>query len=464
MAQAPTMVQLPVAEITPPPEHARLGQLAPTVANLDAMPGYASPPPAAPAVSRPASVPSASPVPPKRSGSKAAVYIVTASLAGALLLLGAAGGVWLLDKGVAHKWREIIASRMGRAPTTASPVKAPPKAVAPASSVTVPARPAPGCTLRVPAKRLWGSVQRRVPPALGATSNGVGIAFASDESTAIGLVVDPTTLSAQDKQPQLGKPVLSTVVLGSGEFVVVRDDFPIKSATAVPAGTPFVVGQIERHFARAKLEKPRPELEWKGVGTITPPSVASLGVAGYAVAFRSGGAQGKVLFGRLDESGKAKAPLDTVAREDAQVGTPTIAAGPTGALIAFATRPDEKALWSLALARVAPNEAPAAAARFEVPPGGPAGHAMSPAVAAFDDGRWLVQWTEGQTGAYRVRARSYAGDLTPIGDAVTISPEGMNAGQGAAFVTRKGVVVVFVGAGETTDELWAASLHCEPGD
>jgi hypothetical protein len=393
--------------------------------------------------------------PRKPSTSRTALYIVGAALTGALLLLAAAGVVHVArGKGFGRATGDSAAEAAKPAATLAKPA---------ATSAPRAEEPKPGCTVRTAARRVRRSVHRFVPSMLGTTNDGVAIAFASDESTAIGIVIDPTTLAAQDKQPQLGRPVLSTVVLPSGEFAVVRDDFPMVSATAVAAPTPFVLGQLERHVARAHLERPRPVLEWRNVGTITPPSVASVGSTGYVVTFRAGGATGKVLFGRLDENGKAAGKLDTVTREDALVGTPTVAASATGALIAFAARPDDQAKWSLALARVAPNEAPSAAVRFEVPAGGPGGNVMSPAIAALESGRWLLQWTEGETGAYRVRTGLYATDLTPIGEPVTVSPEGLNAGQGSALATRDGALLVFVGAGSTTDELWAVSLRCQSG-
>jgi hypothetical protein len=388
--------------------------------------------------------------PAKRTGKTA--IVVGVIVGAALALLATAAVVWVLRERAQRdaESREAAARAPASVATTPAARALPPEETTPA-----------GCAPQGAAKKLWGSIHRQVPPALGAGSGSISLAFAADASAAVGLAVDPKTIAVEVKQEQAGRELLSAVPLAAGKFAFVRDDFPMTSTTAVVAPAPFVLGQIEQHVASADLERPRPSLEWRNVGVITAPSVASAGAASYAVTFRAGGQSGKILFGRLDDAGKAVGQLHTVARDHALVGTPAVAASAAGALIGFASRPDEQSPWSLALARVRPNEPPAAAGPFAVPAGGPGKNAISPSLAAFEDGRWLVQWTEGESGAYRVRVQQYASDLKPLGDAVVVSPEGLNAGQGTSLATSDGALVVFIVAAEQSDELWGLSLRCQ---
>ena len=74
---------------------------------------------------------------------------------------------------------------------------------------------------------------------------------------------------------------------------------------------------------------------------------------------------------------------------------------------------------------------------------------------------WVLQWTEGATGAYEVRLQELSAKLEPLGEARLVSPKGANAGQGAVLSTGSRVLSVFVQTTAGHDELWGASFECK---
>ena len=103
---------------------------------------------------------------------------------------------------------------------------------------------------------------------------------------------------------------------------------------------------------------------------------------------------------------------------------------------------------------------PGRAVGFRIPPGGPGAEAISPAAVGLSGGRWLVQWTEGSVGNRQVRVQTLAHDLIPVGDPITVSPEGTNAGQGVVWVQGDTALSLFLVKTGSTHELWGAALKC----
>jgi hypothetical protein len=189
--------------------------------------------------------------------------------------------------------------------------------------------------------------------------------------------------------------------------------------------------------------------------------VATIPGVGHAVTFRRGGKTGKVAVGWLSPSGLKKTELVDVRTDDDFSGTPSIAANADSILVAFASRGASASSWSIALAKAKSGGHPQTASRFVLPPGGPGGDGIAPTVAALADGRWLLQWTEGASGNRIVRAAVLDQNLALSSDAVNLSPDGANAGQGAVWANGdQGAVLFYVTNDKKSHELWGAAIDC----
>jgi hypothetical protein len=141
-------------------------------------------------------------------------------------------------------------------------------------------------------------------------------------------------------------------------------------------------------------------------------------------------------------------------------GTPDAAASNTGGLVAFAGRASDTADWRVQLVTV-PLHGAASVKQFVAPAGGPGGGHIAPAVSPLGDHGWLLQWTEGTTGAYEVRLARLNAELEPVGEARLVSPKGANAGQGAVLATGSRALSVYIQTTAGHDELWGASFECK---
>jgi hypothetical protein len=219
------------------------------------------------------------------------------------------------------------------------------------------------------------------------------------------------------------------------------------------------VGWTDEGFGR-RTGGEAPKTIWPGAtDKVTDPRPVRLPGGGFAVTARRGGLGGAVLVGLLDEQGEPRSELGEVSSKP-QVGTPVIAANDRGVLVAFAGRPTNDSYWTLQVGTAPPGSTPRSADSFATPPGGAGADAISPAVEGLSNGRWLLQWTEGAAGNRQVRLQTLGFDLVPVGDPVSLSPEGANAGQGVVWVRgAKALSLFFVLKGKT-HELWGASLSC----
>ena len=96
-----------------------------------------------------------------------------------------------------------------------------------------------------------------------------------------------------------------------------------------------------------------------------------------------------------------------------------------------------------------------------LPKGGPGGDAFAPDIAGTSDGRWVIVWTEGKSGAYAVRAQTFGADLKPLGDPIAISPPAGNFGQAVVGFAGGYVTTMFLSRGASGSyELWGAVLQC----
>jgi hypothetical protein len=175
---------------------------------------------------------------------------------------------------------------------------------------------------------------------------------------------------------------------------------------------------------------------------------------------RSGGKAGKVFLGFLTPEGGQKTALWQVEDAKAFAGTPDIGINETGVAIAFAARGGEDDAWGVHVARAEPGQRPSRGTPFNLPPGGPGGNAISPVVAGLHGNSWLLQWTEGASGNRVVRIQTLGSRFEPRSDAINLSPQDSNAGQGALWVDGETVVALFFVSSGKGHELWGASLYC----
>jgi len=355
-----------------------------------------------------------------------------------------------------------VATRPSAAP---APVAS---AAPPASEAVPPPPPEPpvvpkGCTLAAPAAKLAPTIERSILPHLTSLPDGrVAIGFASTRTRGAGIVVDPRTLDKEVISEERGGRRVRDVVLASASplsFVVNRDKGPL-DATRSLAGAPNTVLGFSRSGISRSVDGGDLELLWKVErDKVTEPRSASAGAAGSVVAFRRGGLGGEILLGWLGRDGMPTGSLEAVPAGVRYVGTPAPAASASGVAVAFAGRNDEDEDWGIRLAFGALGTIPKRVTDFRVPPGGPGGGAIAPALAPLGDG-WLLQWTEGGPGNYQVRVQRLGADSEPLGDPVLTSPKGASAGQGALWVSGTRALSVYVLTVSGYDELWGAAVEC----
>ncbi len=390
---------------------------------------------------------------PKKSGGMG-LLLGGVAVVGLLGVATVAAGLWYFKP-----WESTDASAAKTAPTTteSAAAAAPP---AEASSTTA-------CSVAKQGKRIAGSVLVSVPPYLAEVpgTSTLAIGYAESSSVGIGLTVDPATLEFKQAYSRAGTKnvvgVVPTTASGELGFTVDREDSPLKVPHTVDAKTPFVIGMGPQGYSRLN-EGGTPELLWEGgVGEkITEPRVASVDGVGHAVTFRRGGRVGEVHVGWLAADGTKKTSLVAIEAEGPRVGTPNIAANQDSVLVAFAARPADDAPWGVRLAQAAHGEPAKTSSKFELPSGGPGGEAISPTVAGLPGKRWLLQWTEGKSGERTVRAQTLDSKLQPLGEPMTLSPKGMEAGQGAVGVRGDSAAAFYLVKASSGYELWATGLSC----
>lgn len=369
-----------------------------------------------------------------------------------------ATGISFLIPGTVVLVLALLKPRTGGEPEAAT-------SAAPSASAAVANSPQ-ACTLTRPAQRIAEPAFFQVPLITASTGDSrVAIGFAATKSSAMGLVLDPASFSVTTSFESKGtKSILGVVPLTAGgdvKFTVDQASPTLASERTVNAAEPFSLGVSAEGLARRAGENV--SVIWPGQSekpAITTPRVAAVAEGGFVVTFRHGGQEGKVLVGWLDAQGNKKSDLKAVPTDAVLVGTPAISAGPSGALVTFAAKSSPSEPYGIELSRVPAGEEPARARRFQLPPGGPGGEAISPSSEALPGGGYLLQWTEGAAGNRAVRTQVISADLVPAGDAITLSTADQNAGQGALWVGGDRALALFLTKTEGSHELWGALLRC----
>ena len=339
-----------------------------------------------------------------------------------------------------------------KASTTASATSAP------APSATEAARaPAPAGATAIGAPcALAGAAHVVAPRAVvqsgvevAAIGSRLAVGFATRDHEGFAVVLDPSTLVAtQSARAHTAGPIRRLVPVSGPHGLLAAADIdkggdPLLGRRTVSAQRPFDLGFGGGGVAWAPYGSAEVSLIWTLEGDDPVEAVRAAPLdpnheeTGWAIAFR----RGSTIYAGAVNGGATltpKGPLVKVAGLGLQVGSPAIAAQDGAVLVAWADRAQPSQPWSLRWMRFAPGDASAEAKAFVPSEGGLGEHAMSPAIGAAGQGRFLLAWTEGPVSNHQVRAQTITGSGLPLGTAMAISDSGVNAGQAQLGMLQDG--------------------------
>jgi hypothetical protein len=300
----------------------------------------------------------------------------------------------------------------------------------------------------------------------------VALGFATGDHDATGVRLDAASLSATGTASGHSTDAIRRVrpVAGPKGTMSLAIDTDhkgdsLRGRRALPFDPPLQVGQSGGDIAWAHFGRPPSGKLWPidgddGVGSLRGASEGAPGDTTTTIAFRHGDA---IWMGSLTgyKALSTKGELAKVAGLGGSVGSPAVALNDGVAIVAWADHATADEPWKLRWVRFRAGEAPGAPNSFAPPGSSPDAHAMSPAIAAVPGGRFLLVWTDGPTSHHRVRALTISSDGSPIGGALEISEEGLNAGGGQAAVSTAGKgVVAFLGSSDSGFQVMARSIAC----
>ncbi|MEO8799485.1 MAG: hypothetical protein ABI551_16455, partial [Polyangiaceae bacterium] len=302
-----------------------------------------------------------------------------------------------------------------------------------------------------------------------AGDKGVILGFASGPKEGVAIALNPSSLSPIGQtKAKAGEPLKRVEPLpvdGHPQMSVNVDkkSDALQGRRTVPSSPAFDIGVANGGIAWAtrNSEKTNPLWGLSGSGSVEALRGVPLdGGTGIAVAYRRSGA---IWLGvATGEKSLSAGNLSSTQGLGPQVGSPAIASSGNAVLAVWADRASASDAWGLRMQRWKVGETPTPAEPFVPPTGGLGAPYMSPGVASLTGGRFLLVWTEGPAQGHQVRALTIGPDGAPQGDAITISAEGENAGQGQAAVTPdgKGVVGYLVSSGTKGFAVAATAITC----
>ncbi|HVK67923.1 MAG TPA: GYF domain-containing protein [Polyangium sp.] len=307
-------------------------------------------------------------------------------------------------------------------------------------------------------------VSNKVPfELLPLASGNVSIGYAKSSDEAVGIEVTPSSGQVNEGFVEKVSGEIDRVAptgTDKGYFVAAKEaSGALKSIVQVPASTAFFLGVADGGLATADGVDAAPQALWPIAGA-DPLDAARVVVAddkGYALSFRR---DGVVMGGFIGPDRKPIGELVKVVGSGGQVGKPMSGWNGREVAILFADRQDDQSPWKIRLGHAPVGSIPATTEVIELPAGGPGGDAFAPGIAGLPDGRWVLIWTEGSSGARAVRAQTLGPDFVPVGDPIALSPPAGNFGQGMAAVAGAYVTAVFLQRGKSSYELWGGVLQC----
>lgn len=327
---------------------------------------------------------------------------------------------------------------------------------------TRPAAPQPSelkpCWVTRQPTRWLPSASRSIPFDMRAGADSMELGLAIDEHEALGLVIDPRSGKFEEKlRKRSDKEVVRVMPMGQNEGFLVSEE---GGRTILPVGTSprlFVVLGKDAIGASDSVDG-EPTTIWplEGDDTTTAESVLQAGPQFHFVMRRGR----DVRAGWFGADKTAATPLGTVAGSGGRGGKPKSGYNGKEVAITFADKPDDDTPWQIRLARAPVGAVPESSEVVKLPEGGPGGDSIAPDIVGFDDGRWLLMWTEGEAGQRAIRAQTFSPGLEPIGDPIALSPPAGNFGQAVLGSVGGYTTVVFLQRGDEDYELWGAVLQC----
>ncbi|MFO0591290.1 MAG: GYF domain-containing protein [Polyangiaceae bacterium] len=337
--------------------------------------------------------------------------------------------------------------------------------------VALPSPPKPCWMAKQPVR--WApSVLQSVPVDVAPSKDGVTVAYARDEHEPGLVEVNLAAGTFEDKGADKRDGNLLRVFApreGSQLFATTKgESSPLAPYVYAPGSSPFVLGLAGKGTAEsavAAADKPdaTPQTLWtvpaveddKGLDAARVIATAS---SKYALVFRR---QGNILAGYIGDGRKAEGTLQVVSGSGGGVGRPSLGSNAREIAIVFGDHASSDAPWEIRMGHAPLGTLPKESQVIPLPKGGPGGEAFAPDVAGMTDGRWVLVWTEGKSGAYAVRAQTFAADWKPLGDPIAISPPAGNFGQAVVGVAGNYVTTMFLSrASGGSYELWGAVLQC----
>jgi len=335
-----------------------------------------------------------------------------------------------------------------------------------------PAAPSRGCVVAGPSRVVAENAILAPGVEVRALRTGIGLGFVPADHQATVMRVDPKTLAVGQMVSARAPDVIrrvTPVLAPSGAFAPAIDEDvkndKILGRRTIPVEPPIQVGTVGGQLAWSRLGGHAASKLWAvdtgaDVDAIRGAWAPGIDHGLVALTFRRAGA---VWVGALDTSGAptASGGLARIAGLGPAVGSPAIAFDGATVMVAWADRAASDDPWRLRWVRFRNGDAPGEPSTFSPPTGGRGGQAMSPGLAVVPGIGFLLSWTEGAMSAHDVRALTLANDGAPIGAALTISSEGVNAGQGQAAIDLEGHgLVAFLQGGGSVFQVAATPITC----
>ena len=401
----------------------------------------------------------------KKRARRNRIIVPVFAIVGGIVLLGLVG---LIIGVVRSKMTSSARVAAGTSAASAAVSAAPAASSAPMDAENLPAvaelKP---CTSRDTRKRLVVGASKDVPLEVWGAPDETNLAvgFAARTDTGLGFVVNPMSISPERTFSQKATAPLKRVVPmrkdGSITFGVDVDDpgATVRDQLSVGTDPPMQLGTFKHALTIGEKDGALPEILWQlpSNDPITAMRALVIPSHGLVIVVRMGTA---LWMGWLDESRKVAGELSKIPGTGAAVGTPSLGWNGSETLVAFANQVDTKSPWGIRMARMAFGTAAATSFEWTFPEGGPGASAIAPSATGLPDGRWLVVWTEGKSGARDVRLQTYGAGMEPLGEAFTVSRPGSNAGQGIAAVGKSGGIVFYLSVLGQQYEVWGAAIEC----
>jgi GYF domain 2 len=392
-------------------------------------------------------------------------------------LLGLVGLIRLFaGSSSADQGKSPVISAVPSTPSTAEPGASP----AADTNATNATNPAPATattrpTLASTAACVSGSVAHVIAPraqirvgvetTVGPTRIGLG--FAMTEKEGLAVTLDPTSLTAAGSPSKVHskEPVRRVVPIWSGKAAAAVIDADRKGETLAGGRSSsdgaLLLGAADGKLAWGSRANDTPHTLWPLEGDEPVEALRAVPIpeAGYAVAFRQGAS---IFVGTTNVDKTPRGALSRVAGLGPQIGSPSIAASADSVIVVWADRAGTTDPWMLRVLHFAPGQPVGTPRAFVIPPGGLGEQAMSPGITSVAGDRFLLAWTEGPVSSHQVRAETLSATGEPLGTPITVSGEGINAGQGqpAVLADGRGLVVYMASPTGSTGQVVATPVSC----